>query len=84
MFVVLEMKAALNFTRSTRFEISGGVASWTVTGSSGGGRTAVTITPGTTFAYLLLAPKWDAKGQERCQRIDDGEDDPLSLHGRDR
>ncbi len=78
-FVILEMKTALNFTRSVRFDVSGGVESWTITGSSGGSRTAVTITPGTTFAYLLLEPKWDAKGQKMRNRIDDWEDDALSV-----
>jgi hypothetical protein len=79
-FVALEMKTALNFTRSTRFDVSGGVGSWTITGTSGASRTAVTITPGTTFAYLLLEPKWNANGQAMRNWIDDWQDDPSSLH----
>jgi hypothetical protein len=80
-FVILEMKTALNFTRATRFDVSGSVKSWAVTASGGtgsGSSTVVTIAPGTTFAYLLLEPKWDAKAQR--QRIDDWEDDPWSLY----
>jgi hypothetical protein len=76
-FVILEMKTALNFTRSTRFELSGGVEAWTVTGrSSSGSRTVVTLTTGTTFAYLLLEPQWDAPVRKNWQRIDDWQDDP--------
>jgi hypothetical protein len=82
-FVILEMKTALNFTRATRFELSGTVKSWTVTatgGSAGASRTVVTITPGTTFAYLLLKPKWDANLKKNWTRIDDWEDDQWSLY----
>jgi hypothetical protein len=79
-FVILEMKTALNFTRSTRFEASGIDSSWAITGTtSSGSRSVVTLTPGTTFAYLLLKPKWDAHLRKHWQRIDDGEDDPCSL-----
>ena len=80
-FVILEMKTALNFTRSTRFEVSGIDRSWAITGTtSSGSRSVVTITPGTTFAYLLLKPKWDAKLQKNWKRIDDGQDDPWRLN----
>ncbi len=82
-FVILEMKTALNFTRATRFDLSGTVKSWTVTatgGGSSGSRTVVTITPGTTFAYLLLKPKWDASQKKNWKRIDDWEDDQWSLY----
>jgi hypothetical protein len=82
-FVILEMKTALNFTRSTRFDVSGTAKSWTVTatgGASSGSRTVVTITPGTTFAYLLLKPKWDANLKKNWKRIDDWEDDQWSLY----
>ena len=81
-FVILEMKTALNLTRATRFDVSGTAKSWTVTatgGSSSASRTVVTITPGTTFAYLLLKPKWDANLKKNWKRIDDWEDDPWSL-----
>ena len=39
----------------------------------------VAITPGTTFACLLLTPKWDAKLQKRWKRIDHCADDPWGL-----
>jgi hypothetical protein len=78
-FVILEMKTVLNFTRSTRFEVSGGALSWAIAGIGSGSRTVVTLTPGATFAYLLLKPKWDANLQKNWQRIDDWEDDPWSL-----
>ncbi len=66
--VILEMKTALNFTRSTRFEASGIDRSWVITGTTrSGSRSVVAITPGTTFAYLLLKPKWDAKLQKRLE-----------------
>jgi hypothetical protein len=81
-FLILEMKTALNLTRATRFDVSGTVKSWTVTatgGSSSASRTVVTIAPGTTFAYLLLKPKWDANLKKNWKRIDDWEDDQWSL-----
>ncbi len=82
-FVILEMKTALNFTRSTRFEVSGTAKSWTITATGGtgsGSRTVVTVTPGTTFAYLLLKPKWDASQKKNWKRIVDWEDDQWSLY----
>jgi hypothetical protein len=82
-FVILEMKTALNFTRSTRFDVSGTVKSWTIAGTGGSGsasRTVVSITPGTTFAYLLLKPKWNANLKKNWTRIDDWEDDQWSLY----
>ena len=82
-FVILEMKTALNFTHSTRFEASGSVKSWTVTATGGvgsGSRTVVTITPGTTVAYLLLKPKWDANLKKNWKPIEDWEDDQWSLY----
>jgi hypothetical protein len=81
-FVILEMKTALNFTRASRFDVSGTIRSWVITGTGGfssGSRTVVTITPGTTFAYLLLKPKWDAPLHKDWNRIDGWEDDPCSL-----
>ena len=60
--VILEMTTALSFTRSTRFAASGAAESWAVTGTGdNGSRTAVAMSTGSTFAYLLLAPKWGAK-----------------------
>lgn len=82
-FVILEMKTALNFTRSSRFDVTGTVKSWTVTasgGTSSASRTTVTITPGTTFAYLLLKLKWDANQKKNWKRIVDWEDDQWSLY----
>jgi hypothetical protein len=78
-FVILEMKTALNFTRSTRFEVSGSALSWAITGTGGGSCTVATMTPGATFAYLLLKPKWDATLQKNCKRIDGWEADPWCL-----
>ena len=77
-FVILEMKTALNFTRGTAFEVSGSGESWTVIATTGGSRCVVTLTPGTTFAYLLLKPTWDAKQQRHLKRIDGWEDDAWS------
>ena len=77
-FVILEMKTALNFTRSTRFEASGAAEAWAVTGTGdNGSRTAVALPPGSTFAYLLLAPTWGAK--QPHQRIEAWADDVWSL-----
>ena len=77
--VALEMTTALNFTRATRFEASGARESWAVTAVASGSRTVVTLTPGTTFAYLLLKPKWNAQQPRHWQRIDGWEDDPWRL-----
>lgn len=78
-FVILEMRTALNLTRSIRFEVSGSGESWAITGtSSSNSRTVVTITLATTFAYLLLKPKWDRDRLEKRQRIAAWDDDPWS------
>ena len=80
-FVILEMKTALNFTRATRFDVSGTAKSWAITASGGGAgasRSDVSIGPGSTFAYLLLKPKWETERQQNWQRIEDWEDDPWS------
>jgi hypothetical protein len=80
-FVILEMKTALNLTRSIRFEVSGTSRSWAITGTGSSGsnsRTVVTITPSTTFAYLLLKPTWDASPLKDYKRIAEWEDDPWS------
>ena len=80
-FVILEMKTALNLTRSTRFEVGGTTRSWAITGSGSSGsnsRSVVTITPATTFAYLLLKPTWDASLLQNCKRIAGWENDPWS------
>ena len=72
--VILEMTTALNFTRATRFEAGGARDSCVVTGIVGGSRTVVALTPGTTFAYLLLKPAWDAK--QPTKHIEAWADDP--------
>lgn len=81
--VILEMTTALNFTRGARFEASGGRESRAVTaiasGSGSGSRTVVALAPGTTFAYLLLKPTWNAKQPRHWQRIDGWEDEAWSL-----
>ena len=78
-FVILEMKTALNLTRSARFEVSGPGERWAITGiGSSGSRTSVTITPATTFAYLLLKPHWDAQRLQNTKRIAAWEDDSWS------
>lgn len=77
-FVIVEMKTALNFTRSARFEASRAAEAWVVTGADdNGSHTAVAFAHGTTFAYLLLEPKSDAKRPR--QRIEAWADDPWSL-----
>jgi hypothetical protein len=80
-FVILEMKTALNLTRSIRFEVSGTTRSWAITGTSSSGsnsRTVVTIAPATTFAYGLLKPQWDASLTNDCKRIAGWEEEPWS------
>ena len=79
--VILEMTTALNFSRAIRFEVSGARESWVVaaSASASGSRTAVTLTPGTTFAYLLLKPTWDATLPRHRQRINGWADDPWRL-----
>jgi hypothetical protein len=78
-FVVLEMKTALNLAHAIRFEVSGTTGSWAITGTGSSGsssRTVVSITPATTFAYLLLKPSWDVNLRQDCKRIARWEDDP--------
>ena len=77
--VILEMTTALNFTRAPRFEVSGARESWVVAAIASSSRTVVTLTPGTTFAYLLLRPTWNATLPRHQQRIEGWEDDPWRL-----
>ena len=74
-FVVLDMRVALNFTRSTRFEAHGVAEAWSITGI-GIGRTVLPLEAGTTLAYLLLKPAWCADPEMNCRRIVGWENDP--------
>jgi hypothetical protein len=73
--VVLDMRVALNFTRSTRFEAHGAAEAWSVTGI-GIGRTVLPLEAGTTLAYLLLKPAWYADPETNCRHIVGWENDP--------
>jgi len=78
-FIILQMTTATSLSRSTRLDITGTVKSWTISGTAGtssGSTTKVTVSPGTTFAYLLLKPKWNKSGKQ----IDDFDDDQWSLY----
>jgi hypothetical protein len=82
-FLIVEMKTAVTFNSATTFEVTGQVGSVTVTakgGLAGSGGATITVSPGGTFAYLLLKPKWDANLQKNWKYIDDWEDDQWSLY----
>lgn len=77
-FVVLEMRTSLNFTRATYYEVRGSAGAWTVTGV-GGSRTVVALTAGTTLAYLLLKPAWALDPKTQGQVMVGWENDPWAL-----
>lgn len=72
-FVAMEATLAETFTRGTSFDVSGSAEAVTITakgqtGSSGG--TTVTLSKGTTFAYLLLEPEWN-DNKNRIVKVSD-------------
>jgi hypothetical protein len=76
-FVILETATAHDLSRATRWSVSGADDDCVLTGIGADGRRCVVVLGlGTTFAYLLLKPKWNAHLRKTCKRIDDWEDDP--------
>lgn len=78
-FVLMQAKTAVGFTSGGPFGVTGSAGSLTVSSGSASGVT-VTIEPGSTFAYLMLKPKWDAHLKKNKDCIDDWEDDQWSLY----
>lgn len=82
-YVVLEAKLAAVFGGAARFEIEAegaGLELQATGGLAGSGGVRATISPGSTFAYALLDPVWDANLQKNWKRIVDWKDDQWSLY----
>ena len=77
---VMEASNADTVRRGVTFSIEPGDSGPKLTARAGATDLAtVEISPGATFAYLLLKPKWDANQQKNWKKIDDWEDDQWSL-----
>jgi hypothetical protein len=80
--LALQNSTATTFSKAVTLDIEGTVAGLQLTahasgGSSGG--TTINLSK-STFAYLLLKPKWDANNKNNWTRIVDWEDDQWSLN----
>ena len=61
-FIVLETATAHDLSQATRWSVSGAARDFVLTGiAADGHRSVVVLTPGATFAYLLLKPIWLGK-----------------------
>lgn len=82
-FVILESKTAVTFDSASRFDVTVTGGGFTVNASGGvGGSAGATaeVSAGSTFAYLLLDPEWDANMQKNWTKVVDGKDDQWSLY----
>lgn len=82
-FIVLAAKTAVSLASATRFEVTAEGSSWSLLGTGGvAGSTGVkvTVSPGSTFAYLLHEPEWNAAQQKNWTRAEVGKDDQWSLY----
>lgn len=82
-FVILEAKLAAVVGGAARFELEAegaGIELQATGGLAGSSGASATISPGSTFAYALLDPVWDAKLQKNWTRIADWKDDQWSLY----
>lgn len=77
---VLEASSAETVQRGGKFSIEPGDSGPMLTVRVGEREIdSVEISSGSTFAYLLLKPKWDANQKKNWERIEDWEDDQWSL-----
>ncbi|RQP23888.1 hypothetical protein [Piscinibacter terrae] len=81
--VAMQAKTAQAFSNSASLDVSATVKGVKVTahgGSDSSGSTTIELEPRTTFAYLLLKPKWDASMNKNWKRIEDWEEDQWSFN----
>jgi hypothetical protein len=81
-FMILKAKTAKVFSSSASLALSAtnGEVMVTAQGTQGStGDLTLRLSPGTTFAYLLLKLKWDANQKKNWKRIEGSEDDQQSL-----
>jgi hypothetical protein len=81
--VALEAKTAQTFTSAGSLEVSATVQGVKVTaqgGTSSSGTATIELEPRTTFAYVLLKPKWNANMKQNWTHIDGSEEDEWSLN----
>ncbi len=82
-WMLLAAKTAAVVNTATGFEFSTSGSSMTLKTSGGVGGSAgvsLTLSPGSTFAYLLLDPVWDARQQKNWTRVVGAKDDQWSLY----
>ena len=81
--VALEAKTATSFSNSASLDVTASVSGLKISAQGGlgsSGSISIELDPGTTFAYLLLKPKWDANQKKNWTRIVDWEDDQWSMN----
>lgn len=82
-WLILAAKTAAVVNSATGFEFSASGSALTLKASGGiGGSagTSLTLSPGSTFAYLLLDPVWDARQQKNWTQVVGAKDDQWSLY----
>jgi hypothetical protein len=82
-WVVMSATLAEEFSRAQSFDVSGGRGKIKVTikGKTGGsGSSTVTVSKGSTFAYLLASLDWNAKRKRKKNRVIDLDDDQWSVN----
>ena len=82
-FVVMSATMAETFSRSQRFgvAVSRGQVKVTAKGTTGqSGDTTVTLSKGSTFAYMLASLDWNARTKKKKTRVVDLDDDQWSVN----
>lgn len=82
-YVILQAKLAAVIGGAAGFTLqaeAGGITLNATGGLAGAGGARATLSPGSTFAYALLDPVWDAHQQKNWKRIVDWKDDQWSLY----
>ncbi len=82
-YVVLEAKLAAVVGGAARFALEAegaGIELLATGGLAGSSGASASISPGSTFAYALLDPVWDAHQQKNWKQIVDWKDDQWSLY----
>jgi hypothetical protein len=86
-FVVMKAELARSFGASAQVDSKVSVTAEGITVEGSGrtsasvsGRTKVVLSPGTTFAYLLLKIDWNAKAKRKKTHIVDLDEDQAGIH----
>lgn len=82
-YVILQAKLAAVIGGAAGFTLEAEASGITLNatgGLAGASGASATLSPGSTFAYALLDPVWDANQQKNWKRIVDWKDDQWSLY----